>query len=56
MAQATEQPQPNLPSLLFAGLILDGGIIGYDCNTVTGGLGARYLGTSSTAKTPSPSI
>jgi curli production assembly/transport component CsgG len=44
VAQATGQPQPGLPSLLFAGVILDGGIIGYDSNTVTGGLGARYLG------------
>lgn len=34
----------KLPSLLFAGVILEGGIIGYDSNTVTGGLGARYLG------------
>ncbi|MGI9449754.1 MAG: CsgG/HfaB family protein [Geminicoccaceae bacterium] len=40
----TGKPQPGLPSLLFAGVILDGGIIGYDSNTVTGGLGARYLG------------
>ena len=38
------QEQPGLPSLLFAGVILEGGIIGYDSNTVTGGLGARYLG------------
>jgi len=44
VAKQTGQPQPGLPSLLFAGLILDGGIIGYDSNTVTGGLGARYLG------------
>jgi curli production assembly/transport component CsgG len=44
VAEATGKPQPGLPSLLFAGLILDGGIIGYDSNTVTGGLGARYLG------------
>ena len=36
--------QPGLPSLLFAGVILEGGIIGYDSNTVSGGLGARYLG------------
>lgn len=33
-----------LPPLLFAGVLLDGGIIGYDTNTRTGGLGARYLG------------
>jgi curli production assembly/transport component CsgG len=44
VADQTGQPQPGLPSLLFAGVILDGGIIGYDSNTVTGGLGARYLG------------
>lgn len=33
-----------LPPLLFAGVILEGGIIGYDTNTVTGGAAARYLG------------
>ncbi|MGI9499509.1 MAG: CsgG/HfaB family protein [Geminicoccaceae bacterium] len=44
VAEQTGQAQPGLPSLLFAGVILDGGIIGYDSNTVTGGLGARYLG------------
>jgi len=37
-------PQP-LPPLLFAGVILEGGIVGYDTNVITGGLGARYLGT-----------
>lgn len=33
-----------LPPLLFAGILLDGGVIGYDTNTRTGGAGARYLG------------
>lgn len=33
-----------LPSLLFAGVLLEGGVIGYDSNTTTGGAGARYLG------------
>jgi len=33
-----------LPPLLFAGILLEGGIIGYDANIRTGGLGARYLG------------
>ena len=42
--QQTGNAQSQLPSLLFAGVILEGGIIGYDSNTVTGGLGARYLG------------
>ena len=29
---------------MFAGVILEGGIVGYDTNMVTGGIGARYLG------------
>jgi len=33
-----------LPPLLFAGVMLEGGIIGYDTNVITGGVGARYLG------------
>ncbi len=33
-----------LPSLLFAGIILEGGIVGYDTNTLTGGAGAAFLG------------
>ncbi len=30
--------------LLFAGVLVAGGIVGYDTNTETGGIGARYLG------------
>jgi curli production assembly/transport component CsgG len=30
--------------MLFAGMILEGGIIGYDSNTMSGGSGARLLG------------
>ena len=33
-----------LKPLLYAGLILEGGIISYDTNLRTGGTGARYLG------------
>ncbi|MEO0957751.1 MAG: CsgG/HfaB family protein [Pseudomonadota bacterium] len=33
-----------LPPLLFAGIILQGGIVGFDTNTLTGGVGARFLG------------
>lgn len=33
-----------LPSLLAANIMLEGGIIGYDSNIRTGGLGARYFG------------
>lgn len=34
----------KLDPLLFAGIIIDGGIIGYDTNIESGGRGARYLG------------
>lgn len=36
--------EPQLPSLDVANLILEGGIVGYDTNLVTGGLGAKYFG------------
>ena len=36
--------EPNLPPLLYAGVLLEGGIISYDSNIITGGLGARYFG------------
>jgi curli production assembly/transport component CsgG len=34
--------------MLFAGLIIQGGIIGYDSNLESGGAGARYLGIGGT--------
>lgn len=33
-----------LPALLFAGVLIEGGIVGYDTNTLTGGAGAAFLG------------
>jgi len=39
----TETPVSVLPSLLFAGIILEGGIVGFDSNVETGGIGARFL-------------
>lgn len=36
--------QSKLPPLLFAGILLEGGIVSYDSNIITGGLGARYFG------------
>jgi curli production assembly/transport component CsgG len=35
---------PSLPPLRFAGILLEGGIIGYDADETTGGIGANYLG------------
>lgn len=34
-----------LPPLLFAGILLEGGIISYETNIITGGAGLRYFGT-----------
>jgi len=34
----------KIKPLLFAGVLLTGGIVGYDTNTETGGIGVRYLG------------
>jgi curli biogenesis system outer membrane secretion channel CsgG len=34
--------------MLFAGMILEGGVIGYDTNIESGGNGARYLGIGTT--------
>jgi curli production assembly/transport component CsgG len=40
----------ELEPLLFSGLILAGGIIGYDTNLLSGGAGARYLGVGASAQ------
>ena len=40
----------ELEPLLFSGLILAGGIIGYDTNLLSGGAGARYLGIGASAQ------
>ena len=34
----------GIQPLLFAGILLDGGIVGYDTNIESGGRGARYIG------------
>lgn len=42
--------EPPLPPLLYAGLLLEGGVISYDTNIITGGAGARYFGIGGSAK------
>jgi curli production assembly/transport component CsgG len=37
-------PPQRLSPLLFAGILLEGGVISYDTNILTGGVGARYFG------------
>lgn len=36
---------PELPPLLYAGIMLEGGIISYETNVYTGGAGLKYFGT-----------
>ena len=38
-----DQAKPLTP-LIVAGIMIDGGIVGYDSNLETGGIGARFLG------------
>lgn len=42
--------EPPLPPLLYAGLLLEGGIVSYDTNIITGGAGARYFGIGGSAR------
>lgn len=52
-AYLTEEQRKNLeilPPLLYAGVLLEGGIIGYDTNITTGGIGARYFGAGGSAE------
>ncbi len=42
--------EPQLPPLLYAGIILEGGIVSYDTNIITGGVGARYFGIGSSTQ------
>lgn len=42
-----DQAKPLTP-LIVAGIMIDGGIVGYDSNLGTGGIGARFLGVGAT--------
>jgi curli production assembly/transport component CsgG len=39
-----EKKLPGLPPMLYGGTIIEGGIVSYDSNIMSGGLGATYLG------------
>ncbi len=47
---ANGQKLPPLPPLLYAGVILEGGIISYETNVLTGGVGVKYFGTSASGQ------
>ena len=42
--------ESQLTPLLYAGVLLEGGIISYDSNIITGGFGARYFGAGGSVK------
>ncbi len=39
-----DQSPSRMTPLLFAGILLEGGVVSYDSNILTGGAGARYFG------------
>lgn len=48
--KAANPNEPQLTPLLYAGVLLEGGIISYDSNIITGGFGARYFGAGGSVK------
>jgi|TARA_R110002020_G_scaffold63136_1_gene168345 curli production assembly/transport component CsgG len=47
---ATDNPPQRLNPLLFAGILLEGGVVSYDSNILTGGVGARYFGVGGSSQ------
>lgn len=45
-----------LPPMLFAGIIIEGGIVGYDSNTITGGSGMRVFGIGASTQYQSDTV
>ncbi len=43
-SQSKDAPEISIPALVPASVLIDGGIISYESNVRTGGLGARFLG------------
>jgi len=45
-----------LPPMIFAGIIMEGGIVGYDSNTLTGGTGLRVFGIGASTQYQSDTV
>jgi curli production assembly/transport component CsgG len=45
-----------LPAMIFAGIIMEGGIVGYDSNTITGGSGMRLFGIGASTQYQSDTV
>jgi curli production assembly/transport component CsgG len=41
---------PSLPPMIYGGMMIEGGIVSYDSNIMTGGLGAVYMGIGGSAQ------
>ena len=48
--KSSNPDEPELDPLLYAGVLLEGGIVSYDTNILTGGFGARYFGVGGSTK------
>jgi curli production assembly/transport component CsgG len=46
----TNPNEPQLTPLLYAGVLIEGGIVSFDSNIITGGFGARYFGAGSSTR------
>ena len=46
----------QLPPMMFAGMIIEGSVTGYDSNTLTGGQGMRILGIGATTQYQSDTV
>ncbi|WKN43198.1 CsgG/HfaB family protein [Tunicatimonas pelagia] len=49
-SQKNGSQEPDLSPLLFAGILLEGGIVSYDANVLTGGAGLRYFGAGASGQ------
>ncbi len=49
-SKSTNPNEVQITPLLYAGVLLEGGIISYDSNILTGGFGARYFGAGGSVK------
>ena len=50
LSEDAKKKIPPLPPLLYAPIMLDGGVISYETNLLTGGVGARYFGAGGSTK------
>ncbi|OCK53388.1 curli production assembly protein CsgG [Chryseobacterium sp. CBo1] len=50
LKDADKNSSQGLPPLLYAGILLEGGVISYDSNIMTGGIGARYFGIGASSQ------